>query len=94
MPILHAMRSLRPALAQCPVKIESRRDQRQVAKCLWRVAQLLTRARNLFREDMQVISKAQHILKDGHRLYQVFIIVCAGLWTLVGSNRKTIVWKH
>ena len=79
----HSPCALQPVLTQCLVKIERRRYQGQVAKGLRRVAQLLTRARNFFREDMQVIPKAQHILEDRHSLQQILFIVRASLRTLV-----------
>lgn len=50
-----------------------------MTKCLRSVTQLLPRARDLFREHVQMVAKAQHILKHTDCLFEILVLVCTSL---------------
>ena len=54
-----------------------------MAECLWCVAELFPRLRNFLREDVQMIAKTEHILKDANCLQQIFIVIGPRLNVLV-----------
>ncbi len=69
----------RSSLARSPVQIKRRADERKMAKCLRRVAQLLARAGNFLRKHAQVVGKGEHVLEERRRSEVVFLVVRAGL---------------
>jgi hypothetical protein len=56
-----------------------------MAKRLRGVAHLFTGNRNLFGEDIQMISKAEHILKNADRLAEILFFVRTSLKDVSGS---------
>lgn len=60
------------------IQIERRTNQRQMAKSLRRIPQLLATPRNLLREHAQMITEIEHVLEDVDRSHQVLLVVDAG----------------
>src|SRR5580704_17047543 len=53
-----------PFLVQPPVQLKRSADQRQMRKCLRKIAQMLARRAQLFCEEAQVIGVTQHLLEQ------------------------------
>lgn len=64
------------------IQIVRRRDQGQVTESLRRVPQLLTRHRNLLRENVQMIAEGEGVFKHLESLSKVFLVVRTGLRNL------------
>ena len=61
-----------------PIQIERRANERQMAKRLRRIPQLLSRPRNLLTKHAQMIAKTQHILENIRRADDILRIVDPG----------------
>jgi hypothetical protein len=68
-----------PLTSQRFVQIESGRDQCQMAECLRGIAHLFARNCDFFREDIQMIPKAEHVFKNAHRLAKILFFIRARL---------------